>query len=55
MKCDICKKGKRKVYKCKECNQLFCDECGDAKQPMCEFCIKFQENQKYTEEIPQQE
>lgn len=38
--CEICQKKQRNVFKCNECNTLFCDECGDVEMNMCDVCCK---------------
>lgn len=50
MKCDICGYNKKDLISCKECNQSFCEECGDKKRELCEHCIQFEENQRAVEQ-----
>ncbi|MFQ5815659.1 MAG: hypothetical protein ACE5G7_04090 [Candidatus Hydrothermarchaeaceae archaeon] len=36
--CGICGEKTAEISKCKECGTLFCDDCGDTVEELCEYC-----------------
>ncbi|MFH1774846.1 MAG: hypothetical protein ABH874_07815 [Methanobacteriota archaeon] len=36
--CEICGVEAAEIYECKECGTLFCGNCGDPVEELCEFC-----------------
>jgi hypothetical protein len=43
-KCSVCKEKPRKgktLYKCKECECKFCEDCGDKEKQLCNDCLGY--------------
>ena len=38
--CEACGEEVAAVYRCRECDGLFCDECGDPKLGICVYCAE---------------
>lgn len=38
--CEICGEEVKECHKCKECGTLFCENCGDPAEEVCEFCME---------------
>ncbi|MBN1923739.1 MAG: hypothetical protein JW791_03180 [Nanoarchaeota archaeon] len=41
--CEICGKKVAKVKKCTDCDSKFCENCGDEKRELCNYCIEYSE------------
>jgi len=50
-KCDICKKNVKKLFKCKYCGAMFCENCGDYKNNICKDCKEYETAQNEKIEV----
>ena len=50
-RCEICGEEVSKVYTCKECEIVFCEECGDPEQGLCMLCLSEGKNEEEEEPI----
>ncbi len=48
--CEICGELVDKVYKCKVCGTLFCEECGSVEDKLCLTCLEEEEEEDWEEE-----
>ncbi len=48
--CDICGMEVAKVYRCRECGAMFCEECGDVEARICYDCLGWGEEEEEWEE-----
>lgn len=49
--CEVCFEEVGRVYTCKNCETVFCDECGDPKRKLCIFCLEEEEEGEEEEEF----
>ena len=47
--CDVCGEEVETAYRCKECGQPFCPECGSVKDEICIICQAFLEEEEGVE------
>jgi hypothetical protein len=38
--CEVCFEDVETVCRCRECDTLFCSECGSVKEELCRYCLE---------------
>ena len=44
--CDVCGDEVERVYTCKDCETIFCGDCGDTKARLCMYCVEEDEEEE---------